>query len=104
MSPDLHPEDFDIQKALRNYAAPIADNGFTAATLARAERSMSVRLPVLAAASVIGASFALSQIPSVWSLLAQTEMPVASPFAFTAIGVLGFVAWAALDRGWSDAV
>ena len=97
-------DDVDIQNALRNYAAPVADNGFIAATLARAETSRSVRLPVLIGASCIGGAIALSQISSLWGVLAEIEFPMASPLAFTAIGVLSFVGWAALDRGWSDTV
>ena len=97
-------DDFDIRNALRNYAAPVADNGFTTATLARAEKSKSPRLLVLTAASSIGGLLALSQTPSLWGLLTQVNMPTTSSLAFTALGVLGFVGWAALDRGWSDTV
>lgn len=104
MSPKFDSDDFDIQNALRDYAAPVADNGFTAATLARADKSKSLRLPVLAAASLIGGSLALSQMPNLWGLLTQVNMPITSPLTFTALGVLGFVGWAALDRGWSDTV
>lgn len=97
-------DDFDIQNALRDYAAPVPDNGFTASTLARARKTKSLRLPVLFGASCVGGLFALSQMPSLWGALSQMEIPAASPLAFTIIGVLGFVGWAALDRGWSDAV
>lgn len=97
-------EDLGIQNALRNYAAPVADNGFTAATLARAEHSKSLRVPVLAGAAVIGGGFALSQMPNLLDLLTQMNIPSASPFVLTALGVFGFVAWAALDRGWSETV
>ena len=97
-------EDLDIQNILRDYAAPVTDNGFTAATLARAEKSKSPRLLVLAAANVIGGLLALSQMPSLWVLLTQVDIPATSPVAMTALGVLGFVGWAALDRGWSDTV
>ena len=97
-------EDFDIQILLQDYAAPIPDNGFTAATLARAKTCKSLRLRILAAASGLGGLIALSQMPSLWSLLTQLNLPTTSPLAFTVLGVLGFVGWAALDRGWSDAV
>ena len=97
-------DDLDIQNALRAYAAPVPDNGFTAATLARAERSHSVRLPVLFGAGLIGGATALSQMPSLWGLINQINIPAMSPIALTAFGLLGFVAWAALDRGWSDTV
>ena len=104
MSHKFNSDDFDIQNALRDYAAPVPDNGFTAATLARAENAKSPRLLVLTAASGIGGLLALSQMPSLWGLLTQVDMPITSPVAFTALGVLGFVGWAALDRGWSDTV
>jgi len=97
-------DDFDIQNVLRDYAAPVADNGFTAATLARADTSQSARLPILLAAGLIGGGLALSQMPSLFSLLSHLEVPAASPFVITALGVLGFVGWAALDKGWSDTV
>ena len=97
-------DNFDIQNALYAYAAPTADNGFTAATLARAKHSKSPRVLVLTAASCIGGLLALSQMPSLWALLTQIDIPTTSPLAFTALGVLGFVGWAALDRGWSDTV
>jgi len=36
--------------------------------------------------------------------LVGIEIPATSPLALTILGVLGFVGWAALDRGWSDTV
>ena len=97
-------DDFDIQDALRSYASPIADNGFTNATLARAEKSTTTRVFVLAGATCLGGVFALSQIPNLWQSLAGVNIPTTSPLALTALGLLGFVGWAALDRGWSDTV
>jgi hypothetical protein len=97
-------DDLDIQNVLRSYAAPIADNGFTAATLNRAENSQSLRLPVLIAASLVGGVIALSQVPNLLDLLSHVTIPDASPVVITALGLLGFVGWAALDRGWSDTV
>lgn len=104
MSAKFDSDDFDIQNALRDYAAPVADNGFTAAVLTRAETSTSPRLPVLIAASAIGGCLALSQMPSLRIFLSQIDIPTTSPLALTVLGVLGFVGWAALDRGWSDTV
>jgi len=97
-------DELDIQNALRDFAAPIPDNGFVAATLKRSERIESLRIRVLAAATCAGGLVALSQTPSLWKTLAGLNMPTASPLALTALGLLGFVGWAALDRGWSDAV
>lgn len=104
MSHTLNSDDLDIQNLLRDYAAPTPDNGFTAATMARAKNSKSPRVLVLTAASCIGGGLALSQMPSLWALLTQMDIPATSPLALTALGVLGFVGWAALDRGWSDTV
>lgn len=97
-------DDFDIQTALRTYATPVADNGFTTATLARADKSTSMRWAVLAGAACLGGLFALSQMSSLWQTLSALDIPTASPLALTALGLFGFVGWAALDRGWSDTV
>jgi len=97
-------EDLDIQNALRSYAAPVPDNGFTAEVLNRNATEKSLRLRVLAAAGTLGGGIALSQMPGLWRFLAEISLPSSSPLAFTILGVLGFVGWAALDRGWSDAV
>ena len=111
MSPNLNRDDLDIQNALRAYAPPVPDNGFTAATLARAEKSKSLRLSILGTAGFIGGALALSQMPSLWKLINQFSLPInpadihiTSPYTIMAIGVLGFVVWAVLDRGWSDTV
>lgn len=104
MNPKFDSDDFDIQNALRDYAAPVPDNGFTAATLARAQTSQSARIPILLAAGLFGGALALSQMPSLWGLFTEIDVPTTSPLALTLLGVLGFVGWAALDRGWSDTV
>ena len=97
-------DNFDIQNALRDYAAPTPDNGFTATVLKRANRQHSLRRPILAAATIVGGLIMFSQMPSLWRALDMFTLPTASPLALTALGVLGFVGWAALDKGWSDAV
>ena len=97
-------DEFDIQNALQAYAPPVADNGFTMAALKQADRRQALRLPILTGAATIGGAVMLSQIPTLWALMSQIDIPSVSPLAITALGVLGFVAWAALDKGWSDAV
>ena len=97
-------EELDIQNLLRDYAAAVPDNGFTEAVLARATSAKRLRLPILTTAGGFGGLIALSQMPCLWSLLTQLDIPTTSPLAFTVLGILGFVAWAALDKGWSDAV
>ena len=104
MNENLDTADFGIQAALRNYAAPIADNGFTQATLQRTQHMKALRRPILGAAGAIGALSAVSQMPNLWRLLHQLNIPHISPLFVTALGVFGFVAWAALDRERSDTV
>lgn len=97
-------EDIDIQNLLRDYAPPTPDNGFTAATLSRAQTPKRYRLPILMTAGGVGGLIAFNQMPLLWGLLTQINIPTTSPLALTLVGVLSFVAWAALDKGWSDAV
>jgi len=97
-------EELDIQNLLRDYAAAVPDNGFTEAVLARAASPKRLRLPILAMAGGLGGLITLSQASSLWVLLTQINIPTISPLAFTVLGVFGFVAWAALDKGWGDAV
>jgi len=99
-------DDLEFQDILRSYAAPVADNGFTAATLMRVkdQEKMKWRLPILAAACVIGGGIAASQLPWLWGAVAEIKTPMLTPTSLTALGVLGYVVWAALDRGWSDTV
>lgn len=97
-------DDFDIQDALRTYAAPVADDGFTAATLAKVEKSSSRRMIILTSAGVCGGLLALSQMSSLWNSLSEFDIPTVSPLVLTALGLFSFVAWAALDGAWSDAV
>ena len=94
-SSDLIRDDFEIRNALRDY---------TAVVLSRAETSTFPCLPVLMAASAIGGCLALSQMPSLWVLLNEMDIPTTSPLALTVLGLFGFVGWAALDRGWSEPV
>jgi len=94
----------EFKNLLEIYAAPVADNGFTAAALARIDARAKWRLPTLITAGIIGGILAASQIPSLWKILSGIEIPAVSPLALTAFGVFGFVVWAALDRGWSDTV
>lgn len=98
----------DFETLLRDYAAPVADNGFTDAVMDRVSPTR-YRLPVLAGAAFIGGAFALLQLPelieSFYKLdLFQFDIPAVQPLVLTALGILGFIAWAALDRGWTDAV
>ncbi len=97
-------EQTEFENLLRAYVAPIPDNGFTTATLAQINAQAKWRLPVLITAGLIGGIAAIIQIPSLWQMLASVEIPATSPLALTILGVLGFVGWAALDRGWSDTV
>lgn len=94
----------EFQSALQAYAAPVADNGFSSQTLDKTKVQDKWRLPVLAGAGVIGALAAMSQMPALWGFLEALSIPSTTPVALTALGVLGFVGWAALDRGWTEVV
>jgi len=98
----------DFETLLRDYAAPVADNGFTDSVMDRVSPTR-YRVPILAGAAFLGGALALFQLPGLienfYKLdLFQFDMPTVQPLALTALGILGFIAWAALDRGWTDAV
>jgi hypothetical protein len=97
-------EDVEFAALLQGYAAPIADGGFTVSTLARLEARAKLRQPILIGAACIGGAIALSQMPSLLTLVDTFVVPEVQPFILTAVGLFGFVGWAALDRGWADAV
>lgn len=97
-------DDQDFASLLRDYAAPVADNGFTAATLTKIDAQSKLRTAVLFGASILGGVVALSQMPSVMDMMNSYQLPNMNPLTLTLCGLLGFVAWAALDRGWSDVV
>jgi hypothetical protein len=97
-------EDAEFASLLRVYAAPVADAGFTVSTLDRIESRSDLRMPVLIGAACIGGAIALSQMPSLLTLASHFTVPVVQPYVLTTLGLLGFVAWAALDKAWSDAV
>ena len=101
-------EDFEFETLLRTYAEPVEDNGFTQAVLQRVAPS-PLRRPIILGAALLGGALALSQVPSLYDLMSSFDLPAFeipnyTPMAIMTIGLLGFVGWAALDRGWSDAV
>ena len=98
----------DFETALRDYAEPVADDGFTRSVMVRVSPSR-YRLPVLLGATVIGGVAALIQLPglieSFYKIdVFQFDLPTVQPLTLTALGILGFIAWAALDRGWTEVV
>lgn len=97
-------EAIDIQNLLKDYARPLADNGFTACTLKHIQTRQKHRRVILCSAATLGAFIALSQFPSLWNIIVNLNLPTATPMTLTTVSLLGFVAWAALDKGWSDAV
>jgi len=105
---DQTSEQQEFEALLRGYARPVADNGFTAATLNRIHSSSyKLRVPIITAAALIGGSIALSQVPMLVQFLNDLPLPNApsvQPLFLTILIGFAFVAWAALDKGWSDTV
>lgn len=93
-----------FESLLQSYAEPVADNGFSAATLDQIKARTLLRKRVLIGATLVGGGIAASQTPSLWITLESVTIPEGHPLILTALGLLGFVAWAALDREWNDAV
>jgi len=105
-------ENSEFQALLHDYAAPVPDNGFSAATLGRLEAKTKFRTPILIGAALIGGLIAASQMPILWQFIDGINMPqptlpdipTVRPMVLASFVAFGFVAWAALDKGWSDTV
>lgn len=98
----------DFKTLLGDYAEPVADNGFSDAVMKRVSPTR-YRIPVLAGAAGLGGVIALPHLPELIEIfynseIVQFDIAALNPLALTALGVLGFITWAALDRGWGDAV
>jgi len=105
-------ENSEFQALLHDYAAPVPDNGFTATTMEKLEAKTKFRTPVLIGAALIGGLIAASQMPILWQFVDGIDIsqrnipgfPTIQPMVLAGLVAFGFVAWAGLDKGWSDTV
>jgi len=110
------PDDNLFADLLSDYAAPVADEGFSD-TVLKTVSSETLKLKRIRHISIYGACFiggiiAASQFPALINMIAKINvsipaMPDAgtlplSQWSLAGIILLGFVLWAALDRKASD--
>lgn len=110
------PEDNLFADMLADYAAPVADDGFSEAVLqsleSKTRREDYIRKGFIYGASFIGGLIAATQLPALMEMAAKIELaspalPETSSLPLTkwtlmGLVLLGFVLWAALDRKASD--
>ena len=101
---------------LSDYAAPVADEGFSQNVLAAVEaatkREERIRRVSIYGASFVGGLIAASQFPALLAMAAKVNIAVpalpgaggmaSSQWSLAALVLLGFVLWAALDRKASE--
>ena len=111
------PYDTRFTELLSEYAAPIADDGFSEAVLKaaaiEARRIKRMRRAAIYGGSFVGGIIAASQIPMLVSMVSKVNvripaipevasLPVPQWSAIGGLVLLGFVLWAVLDRQVSD--
>ena len=111
------PDDNLFQDLLSDYAAPVADDGFTQSVIAQIDRDTikteRLRRGLIYSACFIGGTIAATQFPALIKILAGLMPTLSSPaplpsvlpisqWAFLTMMLLGFVLWAALDRTVSE--
>lgn len=112
-----NPDDNLFQDLLSDYAAPVADDGFSHAVLqtieAQTRKVERIRKVSIYSACFAGGIIAATQIPMLVSLAAKINislpnlpeagaLPVSQWSVIGGVTLLGFVLWAALDRKVSD--
>ena len=100
------PENDSFKALLKDYSAPVDDDGFTDSFLAslgqRQIRLQRIKFIFLAAGFFTGGIIAAAQMPKVWSLIANIHLP-ASPVPIAAFAALfAFIVWATLDSKAGD--
>lgn len=95
------PEDESFKALLKDYSAPLSDDGFTDSFLLtlhrRHMRLQRIKFTFLAAGSFTGGIIAAAQMPKFWGLIAGISLP-ADPVSIGAFAVLfAFIVWATLD-------
>lgn len=110
------PDDNLFQNMLAEYAAPIADDGFSQNVIASLEaagkREERIRRVSIYGASFVGGLIAASQFPALLSIVAKVNIALPglpdggvmslSQWSILGVVLLGFVLWAALDRKASE--
>jgi len=110
------PDDNVFQDVLSDYAAPVADDGFTQSIMrgidAESQRTQNLRRGLIYGACFVGGMIAATQLPGLMTLIggldvALPPVPASSPlpisqWTFVGVTLLGFVLWAALDRKTSE--
>lgn len=111
-----NPDDNLFQDLLSDYAAPVAEDGFSDAVIksieAESRKVERIRRFSIYGACFIGGLIAASQIPALVNMTAKIKLAAPalpetgsiplSQWSWAGILLLGFVLWAALDRKASD--
>jgi len=101
------PDDPLFENLLQDYAAPVADDGFTdhvmAQITAETEKQARLRRLILWGASFTGGVIAATQLPGLVQWLASVELSTGDAitnlpmWAMTALIVFGFAIWGMID-------
>jgi len=111
-----NPDDNLFADMLSDYAAPVADEGFSDMVLntiqAEARKVERIRRFSIYGACFVGGVIAATQLPALVAMASKIKFAIptvpeasALPFShwsFIGFVLLGFVLWAALDRKASD--
>jgi len=111
-----NPDDNLFQDLLSNYAAPVADDGFSTSVLktaqAQTRRVERIRRFSIYGACFVGGLIAASQFPALIAMTAKVKLAAPtipdtgtiplSQWSWAGLILFGFVLWAALDRKASD--
>lgn len=111
-----NPDNNLFADLLSDYAAPVADDGFSESMMhvieAETRKIERIRRFSIYSACFIGGAMAASQFPALVAMIAKIKLAVPSipdtgaiplsQWSWAGIILLGFVLWAALDRKASD--
>lgn len=111
-----NPNDNLFQDLLSDYAAPVADDGFSESVLqaarANTRKVERIRRISIYGACFIGGTIAASQFPALLAMARKVTLPTpaipeagtlpVSQWSVIGLVLLGFVLWAALDRKASE--
>ena len=111
-----NPDDNLFKDLLSDYAAPVAEDGFSESVLKaidlEARKVERIRRVSIYGACFVGGAIAASQFPALIAMAAKFKLAVPTlpqiesfPLPYWSLAglvVLGFVLWAAVDRKASD--